>query len=80
MVFTGDEKRILNEAVEILQPFYDANNEISGSTYPTISIVIPLFQSIAQTIQFSPHYLKRFSNTTRKAMLKSIKYLKIHFL
>ena len=37
---------MLIQAVEALQPFYDATNELSGVKYSTVSVVIPIFQSL----------------------------------
>ncbi|CAF1135674.1 unnamed protein product, partial [Brachionus calyciflorus] len=45
------EKEMLNEAVFILQPFYDATVELSGSKYSTLSIVIPVFQGLINLLE-----------------------------
>ena len=45
LVIYDDQKEMLNNAIDILQPFYDATHELSGIKYPTISVIIPIFQS-----------------------------------
>ncbi|CAF1114557.1 unnamed protein product, partial [Brachionus calyciflorus] len=42
---------MLNEAVFILQPFYDATVELSGSKYSTLSKVIPVFQGLINLLE-----------------------------
>lgn len=54
-VFSTDDVKILNEAVIILQPFFDATNELSGVKYPTLSIVIPILLSLKQLLQSDPN-------------------------
>lgn len=51
--FTADDKILLNEAVDILQPFYDATVEISKVKYPTISVVIPIFQGLLNVLEMN---------------------------
>ena len=41
----------IEELLELLQPFYDVTNILSGESYPTVSLVYPIITGLYETLQ-----------------------------
>jgi hypothetical protein len=49
ILLTDAEWVAVGELVDLLKPFDDVTNYISGSTYPTMSVIFPTMETLKQT-------------------------------
>lgn len=69
------ESNIIKDYVEVLKPTNELTNILSGKTYPTISLIVPLirgFQHIPRYLITSTEEEKTLKNSLLEAVMNKI--------
>ncbi|CAL4085876.1 unnamed protein product, partial [Meganyctiphanes norvegica] len=77
LLFTSSDWSLLNDLVNYLQDFHDATNTVSGATYPTITMFLPIlirFKNITDPNKPLPFHIhhKEIIAEVRKAMFDNL--------